>query len=135
MPIHFNNSQTIYLQIANYLHEQILLKKIEAGGKLPAIRQLATRLKVNPNTIQRTYHLLARQAVIVRKRGIGYFLTNEGLERVTKLRRAQFLTTELPIFFRHLYMLGITFDEIRQHRLSIWKVGVNKRRYPLAHFI
>ena len=119
MPIHFTNPQTIYLQIVNYLHEQILLKKIEAGGKLPAIRQLATRLEVNPSTIQRTYHVLAHQAVIVPKRGINYFLTNEGLERVIKLRRAQFFTTELPIFLRHLYILGITFDEIRQLRLSI----------------
>lgn len=119
MALAFRDPQTIYVQIADYIQEQILLKKVVVGQKLPSVRQLATQLRVNPTTVMRTYQLLTHQLIIVQKRGIGSFLTQDAFERVIDSRRERFLSSELPNFFRHLYTLDISFDQIKQHRLSV----------------
>lgn len=118
MALAFQNTQMIYVQIADYIQEQILQKKLVEGQKLPSVRQLAIQLGVNPNTVMRTYQLLAHQQIIVQRRGIGSFMTQDALERVIDSRRERFLTNELPNFFHHLYTLGISFNQIKQYPLN-----------------
>ena len=59
----FNNiGQAIYLQIADYVCEKVLLKEWLAEDKIPSVRELAVQLEVNPNTVARTYEFLKQQA-------------------------------------------------------------------------
>ncbi|MBC8152315.1 MAG: GntR family transcriptional regulator [Bacteroidetes bacterium] len=111
----FKDKQAIYLQIAGYVSEQILLGKWPPGDRIPSVRDLGTELEVNPNTVVRTYDYLQQKAVIYNKRGLGYFAADDAVERVRALRREQFLETALPDFFRNLYLLDIGLDEIN-HR-------------------
>ncbi|QKZ12891.1 GntR family transcriptional regulator [Spirosoma sp. KUDC1026] len=108
----FRDKQAIYLQIAEYVSEQILLNRWPAGEKIPSVRELAAELEVNPNTVMRTYEFLSQKAVIVNKRGIGYFPTSDANDRIRDYRREQFLENDLPIFFKNLYLLGIDLSEI-----------------------
>ena len=48
------------------------------GDKIPSVRELASELQVNPNTIQRTFQELERDGVVVTRRGMGRYVTNEG---------------------------------------------------------
>ncbi|GAB3006974.1 GntR family transcriptional regulator [Niabella terrae] len=102
-----NNTQAIYLQIADYVCEKVLLKEWEAEAKIPSVRELAIQLEVNPNTVARSYEFLKQQQIIYDKRGIGYFITAEGLKNTTAYRRQQFLLKELPALFRNMFLLGI----------------------------
>lgn len=108
----FKDKQAIYLQIAWYVGEQILLGKWPPGTRIPSVRDLGADLEVNPNTVVRTYDYLQQKAVIYNRRGLGYFTTDDAVERVRTLRREQFLETALPDFFRTLYLLNIGLDEI-----------------------
>ncbi|HEV7378757.1 MAG TPA: GntR family transcriptional regulator, partial [Dyadobacter sp.] len=54
----FKDKQSIYLQIADYICEQILLAKWPPGERIPSVRDLASTLEVNPNTVMRTYDFL-----------------------------------------------------------------------------
>ncbi len=110
----FRDKQAIYLQIAEYVCEKILLKQWLIGDKILSIRDLASSLEVNPNTIQRTYDFLQQQNIIVNKRGIGYFVTDDAEMRVMDFRRRQFFEHELPVFFRNLYLLNLGFDDIKK---------------------
>ena len=110
----FKDKQAIYLQIAEYVSEQILLGKWPPGGRIPSVRDLGVELEVNPNTVVRTYDYLQQKDVIYNKRGLGYFAADDAVERVRVLRREQFLETALPDFFRNLYLLNIGLDEIEQ---------------------
>ncbi len=108
----FREKQAIYLQIAEYVCEQILLQKWKIGDKILSIRDLAISLEVNPNTVMRTYDFLQQQEIIANKRGIGYFVAEDSEAKILAFRRQQFLENELPVFFRNLYLLKIDFDSL-----------------------
>jgi GntR family transcriptional regulator len=109
----FKETPAIYIQIAEYVCEQILLKKWKLGDKITSIRDLAVMMEVNPNTVQRAYDFLQQKQIITNKRGIGYFTEDDALERVLEFRSEQFMENELPVFLRNIYLLKIDFKEIK----------------------
>jgi len=109
----FRNSPAIYIQIAEYVCEQILLKKWSLGDKIISIRDLAINMEVNPNTVQRAYDLLQQREIIINKRGIGYFIADEAMDRILVFRREQFMKNELPVFMRNIYLLKMDFKDLK----------------------
>ena len=55
----FRETASIYLQIADYICEKILLKEWKVDERVPSVRELAMQLEVNPNTVMRTYEFLS----------------------------------------------------------------------------
>jgi DNA-binding transcriptional regulator YhcF (GntR family) len=109
----FKETPAIYIQIAEYVCEQILLKKWKLGDKIISIRDLAVTMEVNPNTVQRAYDFLQQKDIITNKRGIGYFIEDDAMERILSFRREQFIENELPVFMRNIYLLNVDFKEIK----------------------
>lgn len=108
----FRNNQAIYLQVAEYVCEQILLKEWLPGSKILSIRDLAVMMEINPNTVQRAYDFLQQREIIINKRGVGYFANEEAEDKVMGFRKEQFITQELPLLFKNMYLLKIPADEI-----------------------
>lgn len=108
----FNDKQAIYLQIADYVCEQIVLQHWPTEERIPSVRDLATLVAVNPNTVAKTYEFLQQKEIIFNKRGIGYFVDASATEKIKAYRRERFLETDLPEFFRNLYLLDIGMEEI-----------------------
>ena len=109
----FHNQMAIYLQIAEHIGEQVLAQKLAPDDKVPSIRELAVQLEVNPNTVQRTYDFLQTQEVIFTKRGLGYFVAPNAQRNYLNWRRAQFMTHELPLFFKQISLLELDFDQLK----------------------
>ena len=109
----FKENPAIYIQIAEYVCEQILLKKWKLGDKIISIRDLAVSMEVNPNTVQRAYDFLQQRDIITNKRGIGYFIEDDAMDRILSFRREQFIENELPVFMRNIFLLKIDFKEIK----------------------
>jgi len=107
-----NNGQAIYLQIADYICEKILLKEWKPEDKVPSVRELAMQLEVNPNTVMRTYDFLKQQEIINDKRGIGYFVTPQAFKTAVAYRKTEFLEKELPAVFRTMNMLGLETEDL-----------------------
>lgn len=110
----FPGQKAIYLQIADYICEQILLKKWDKNAKLPSVRELAINLEVNPNTVMRTYSFLEERGIIETQRGIGYFLTDKAHQQVLALKKHEFLTIDLPQVFRTMTLLDIKIADINK---------------------
>lgn len=110
----FNSSQSIYLQIADYVCERILLKEWKAEDKIPSVRELAVQLEVNPNTVMRTYDWLQQSGIIYNQRGIGFFVSNEGLQHALAAKKKEFMERDLPVVFRNLYLLGMKWEDLRE---------------------
>ena len=108
----FRDNQTIYMQIADRICDEILENKFPPGERIPSIREYAAMVEVNANTVVRSYEWLQQQEIIFNKRGLGYYVSLEGKQRIKDLRREKFFNDELPLFFSRLYTLGITIDEI-----------------------
>ncbi|MBC7914817.1 MAG: GntR family transcriptional regulator [Pyrinomonadaceae bacterium] len=108
----FRDNEAIYLQIAGYVSENIILGKWPIGEKIPSVRELAVELQVNPNTVVRTFEFLQLREVIANKRGIGFFATDHAIEKIRNYKKERFLKQELPDFFRNIFLLNIDLDEI-----------------------
>lgn len=109
----FKENPAIYIQIAEYVCEQILLRKWKLSDKIISIRDLAVKMEVNPNTVQRAYDFLQQRDIIINKRGIGYFIEDDAMDRILNFRREQFIENELPVFMRNIFLLKIDFKEIK----------------------
>ncbi|MBD0405571.1 GntR family transcriptional regulator [Bacillus sp. 1021] len=86
----FQSSKPIYLQIADRVYYRLIRNKLSPGDKLPSVREMAVQMKVNPNTIQRTYSEMERLGIVETRRGQGTFiaerpdLKEELKDRLTK---------------------------------------------------
>src|SRR6185436_15015799 len=109
----FRDNPAIYIQIAEYVCEQILLKKWKLGDKIISIRELAVAIEVNPNTVQRAYDILQQNNIITNKRGVGYFTETDAMESILLFRREQFMENELPVFLRNIYLLKIDMKDLK----------------------
>lgn len=70
----YRDARPIYAQIIENYKAQITSGILEAGDKLPSVRDLASQLAINPNTIQRAYRELELQGWIVSVPGKGSFV-------------------------------------------------------------
>lgn len=109
----FRESRAIYLQIADFICERILLKQWKTDERIPAVRELAVQLEVNPNTVMRTYEFLQGQNIIHNQRGIGYFVSADAVKSATEYRKTEFIEKELPNIFRNIYLLDMDVDELK----------------------
>ncbi len=109
----FRESRAIYLQIADFICERILLKQWKTDERIPAVREMAVQLEVNPNTVMRTYEFLQGQNIIHNQRGIGYFVSADAVKNATQYRKTEFIEKELPNIFRNIYLLDMDVDELK----------------------
>jgi len=109
----FKETQAIYLQIGDYICEQILLGRWNEGDRILSVRELGVALQVNPNTVMRTFDFLQSIEIIFNKRGVGYFVSEDAKTKIVTFRRKQFIEQDLPVFFKNLNILGMTFEEIK----------------------
>lgn len=121
----FKDNQAIYLQIANRFFENILKREWEAGDKIPSIRDMAVEFEVNPNTTMRTFNYLQDKGIIYNKRGIGYFLADDGLEKTIALKKEQFVEEELPVFLRTMKLLGLSLEDLKAYAAKYEGASIN----------
>lgn len=108
----FSSTQPIYLQIVNWVLEQILSENWKAGEKVMSVRELAVHFEVNANTVMRSYDYLQNNRILMNKRGIGFFVAENAVEIIKTLRKKQFMEEEVPVFLKHLRLLDIDIQEI-----------------------
>ncbi|NLZ39476.1 MAG: GntR family transcriptional regulator [Firmicutes bacterium] len=106
----FDSNLPIYTQIINLLKTQIAAGKLSGGDKLPSVRELAKELKVNPNTIQRSYQELEREGLVFTQRGMGTFVTQEQT-KMQALKKSLALEV-VNNFVTNMHKLGFNNKEI-----------------------
>jgi DNA-binding transcriptional regulator YhcF (GntR family) len=121
----FRESRAIYLQIADFICERILLKQWKTGERIPAVRELAVQVEVNPNTVMRTFEFLQGLNIIYNQRGIGYFVSPDAIKNTTHYRKTEFIEKELPNIFRNIYLLDMDIDDLKQRYEKFKKQNFN----------
>jgi len=72
------SSTPIYQQLVEGVKEAVAKGVLSPGDRMPSVRELATRIAINPNTIAKAYQELEREAVIETLRGRGTFVSTCG---------------------------------------------------------
>ncbi|MDR7856675.1 GntR family transcriptional regulator [Tissierella sp.] len=106
----FNDNLPIYVQIMNFIKKKVISGELKGGDKMASVRELSTELKVNPNTIQRSYQELERENLVFTQRGMGTFVT-EDVEIIKDLKKTM-ASTIVGNFVAEMKSLGFNQDEI-----------------------
>lgn len=85
------------------------------GEKIPSVRELASEVGVNPNTIMHAYGELQLLNIIDNKRGIGYFVCKGARKVIAERKRKEFFKKTLPEFIRQAELLEISLPELKKH--------------------
>jgi GntR family transcriptional regulator len=122
----FRDNQAIYLQIVDYVCEQILRKNWKMEEKILSIRDLAIELQVTPNTVQRACDFIQQLGIISNRRGVGYFVEPDAIKRILSFKREEFIKKELPLVFKNMYLLKLDIKEIEALYTSFLKAQSKK---------
>ncbi|MBQ3850790.1 MAG: GntR family transcriptional regulator, partial [Bacteroidales bacterium] len=82
------------------------------SDKAKSVRELAVMFEVNPNTVMRSYDYLQNNGIFLNKRGIGFFVTEDAVEKIKILRKREFMEEEVPVFIKNVKLLDIDVNEI-----------------------
>ncbi len=112
--MNFNGKKAIYLQIADYICDKVLLGEYKEEERVPSVRETAADVEVNSNTVMRAYDWLQSHDIIYTKRGLGYFVSTGAQQAIQSLRKTEFVEESVPDLLRTMQTLGIGVDELTQ---------------------
>lgn len=101
----------IYQQLVLQIREGIARGDLQAGEQLDSVRQVASDLTVNPNTVARAYMELEREGLLVSRPGLGIFVAQPRGE-LTKTARDRRLSELLDRCLTEAVHLGYSADEV-----------------------
>jgi len=119
MELELNSKEPIYIQIKNYMIMKIVSEEIQKGERLLSVRDYASELKVNPNTILRVYSELENEGLINTQRGIGKFVTED--EAVVENLRKECSKELLKDFIHKSKTLGFSKEEILELIMNMYE--------------
>ncbi len=126
LKVDFRSGLPIYTQIVEQIRRMLASGELEPGDQLPTVRQLATDLRVNFNTVARAYRLLDEAGLISTQQGRGtYIWEKPGLEAAQELRR-QALTELTRQYLEAAAGLGFDQQEVAQNFAEELKLNRNK---------
>lgn len=108
--INYRDPRPIYEQVKDGFCRLMVAGVLDAGDKLPSVRELAAELAINPNTIQRAYRELEAEGYIYSIPGKGSFASDAASARSQKLGG---LLTEFDRLSREIASLGVSCDELK----------------------
>ncbi len=100
----------IYRQIAAQIEQAVLSGVLQAGDKLPAVRELAVELAVNPATVVKAYAELQLGGLIEQPRGRGTFVL--GRPVLAAAQRHERLKSAVEALLVEAERLGFGPDEV-----------------------
>jgi GntR family transcriptional regulator len=104
----------IYLQIVHAIKHHVAIGRLKPGEQLPTVRELATWLSINPNTVARAYTLLDAENVITTQQGRGtYVRERPDSAHLTRVRQ-EYLKMLMDSAVGKALSTGYTADEIRK---------------------
>ena len=109
--IDFRDARPIYQQVKEGFCRLILSGVLTPGYKLPSVRELASSLTINPNTIQRAYRELEQEGYTVSVPGKGSFVCDGDLAAQARRRE---LMERFEKLVKEMEQLGISRSQLKQ---------------------
>ena len=113
----YRDARPVYEQVRDGLRRLMVTGAIQEGEKLPSVRSLASRLAINPNTIQRAYESLEAEGYLYSVPGKGSFAApHTGVDQ----GRKEELLGRFDAVAAELLFLGVGGETLveRVHRLE-----------------
>lgn len=109
LAIDFASPLPVYEQLKKNIKQAIARNLIEENQGLPSIRDLASFLKINPNTVARAYRELTQEKIINGRAGVGFWV--EKTEQLDA-KKIEMLREEFSTFTEKAIEMGFSRRQI-----------------------
>lgn len=106
----FTDDKPIWRQIYELIAQRILSGEWQELERIVSVRDLASEVGVNPNTVMRSYEKLESVGIIFNRRGIGFYVSEGAKSSIKRLEREKFMNEELPKLRERLLLLDLEVE-------------------------
>lgn len=121
LSITLNNKSPIYEQLVERIEFLILNGFLSENEQLPSVRELATSLAINPNTVQKAYAYLEQAGVTYSVNGRGRFVT-DNIDALRE-RRAKELIKDFVLIVKKIKKIGTDMEFLKNEIEKVYKEG------------
>jgi len=120
----------IYRQITDQIHREIAAGRLAPGDQLPSVRELASQLLLNPNTVARVYRDLERDGVVEMRRGEGTYVSDNATS-LKEAERRRLVSEALAAVARDVRAFGLSEEEaVRLLRQALAREKAARKEEP-----
>ena len=109
MDYKFDNERPIYIQLVELIRVEIISGKLSIGERIPSVRELSLKLRVNPNTLQKALQELENDGLIYTERTNGKFVT-DNIKLIEKAKE-ELAKVKVNKYLMDMQNIGITKEE------------------------
>jgi GntR family transcriptional regulator len=120
----FRDNLPLYLQIAHQIEQLVAKGELKLGDQLPTVRELATELRINFNTVGRAYHVLDETRLISTQRGRGTYIWEEPTEETMKQLKKKSLEELARNYLTETLRLGYSREDAFEELKHIQTTGI-----------
>jgi GntR family transcriptional regulator len=117
----FRSGVPIYVQIMDQIKQLVATGALHPEDQLPTVRQLASDLRVNFNTVARSYRMLDEAGIISTQQGRGTYILAPPSEQASERLRQEALADLTRRYLVDVAKLGFTPDEINPYLAAIFQ--------------
>jgi len=110
--IKWNDQTPIFRQLKDKVIELILDDEVGEGEAVPSVRQVAADYQINPLTVSKAYQQLVDDQILLKKRGLGMFVTEGAKEKLLADQKEHFLAVEWPLIVARIQRLGLDLENL-----------------------
>ena len=121
MNIDTGSNVPIYLQIVREIQSAVVAGVYREGERIPSAKDMAKRLRVNPNTVQKAYTELAELGVLESRRGLGKFVRKQAQDSAAQ--QAESAVEEL---LSRAVLLGRSAKFTNRHMKQLFQAALSK---------
>ncbi len=116
--IDVKNRMPIYEQLVENISKMVLSGVFMPNDPIPSVRQLASELGINPNTIQKAYSELERRGIIYSVKGRGSFVSDSIGDALERQKEA--VIADLVSAMNEAKALGLNKNDIASIADIVW---------------
>ena len=118
--LRFRDTKPIYEQVKDGIKQMVYQNVLSADEKLPSVREMASKLAINPNTISRAYKELEQEGFLYTQVGVGTYVNKE-LDPIA--RKKQELLEQFDEVTKELLYYSATQKELQDRVQELAKGG------------
>lgn len=109
----FDNERPIYVQLVEMIRIDIVSGRYKQGEKIPSVRELALKMKVNPNTMQKALSELESEGLIYTERTNGKFVTEDSaqIERI----KEKLASDKVASYLDSMKSIGLSYEDALEY--------------------
>ena len=112
MYLNLDGEKPIYVQMAEWIEENILSGTFPEETQIPSTTDISAQYKINPATALKGVNILVDKGIIYKKRGLGMFVSKGAEEKLRSERKQEFFERFVKALLSEAEKLHITKSEI-----------------------